>query len=392
MLHDHGERCNKQKFVTDIMFTKLNQTDPFYHSKQLRDLLSKSSKQKGNKKEKIKRLTTALGFDVEKLVAILKKLKSPMYTHKKSSKSDILIMSNPRSGSTLLMDMISLESGVKTIDEPLYKNRSLLDDYVKNKRWRYVSLTKDERIVLKEYFEDIIDKTNNDYYDISSKKHDFITERALLKVIRAPGLLDWFLRNFDNNIIYLIRHPIPTSLSRIRAGWTVKPKKTFERFFRSKVYQEKFLDRKIKKFIYDKIREGTKLDLQIIYWCLENIYSLSKIEDETDDSILLTYEELVINTKDVVNKLISFLNLDPTISKDMKDHIQTPSTSSRFSKDETKEAIKEGDKMYLVEKWRSQVDPEQIKSISNILRRFDIDHYKADKLFPKNRYSHFGFD
>lgn len=382
----------KQKFVTDIMFTKLNPVSPFYYSKKLRDLLIKNVKQKGNKDEKIKSLTRDLGFDVDKLVPILKKLKSPMYTHKKSSKSDILIMSNPRSGSTLLMDMISLESGVKTINEPLFKDRSALSDYVNNKRWRYVSLTKDERIVLKEYFEYMINETNNDYYDMFSKKHDFITDRSVLKVIRAPGLLDWFLRNFNTKIIYLIRHPIPASLSRIRSGWSVKPKKTFERFFRSEVYQEKFLDKKIKKLIDDKIRDGTKLDLQIIYWCLENIYSLSKIEDESDDSILLTYEELVINTEDIVNKLISFLNLNPAISKDMKDHIKTPSTSSRFSKDETKEAIKEGDKMYLVEKWRSQVDPEQIKSISNILRKFDIDHYKADEVFPKNRYLHSGFD
>ena len=49
---------------------------------------------------------------------VLKKILTNINLHQHGNKNDILILSSPRSGSTILMEMIYANSNIKYINEP----------------------------------------------------------------------------------------------------------------------------------------------------------------------------------------------------------------------------------------------------------------------------------
>jgi len=53
-------------------------------------------------------------------------------------------------------------------------------------------------------------------------------------------LMDWFTKNFDIEVIYLIRHPIPTALSILNRKWG----NTAKTFLENEYFQKNFLDKK----------------------------------------------------------------------------------------------------------------------------------------------------
>ena len=67
-----------------------------------------------------------------------------------------------------------------------------------------------------------------------SWEFEFRSDRLVLKITDANSMIDWFDENYDLDIVYLSRHPIPQALSCIRNGWTlhVRPFLRNERFVR----------------------------------------------------------------------------------------------------------------------------------------------------------------
>ena len=170
-------------------------------------------------------------FNIQKLINSnselayhIKALLGVLNIHRKKGKKDICIFSNRRSGSTLLMQMIYSQPGVNYVDQPMdpwrynpYKK--IFRDIYQNKEF---FTDKFHLIRLKNYFNDVVFRgklkgySQWNYFDNNYK---FFSDRLVIKILNALPLIDWFEENFNINIVYLVRHPIPTSLSIIQRNW-----------------------------------------------------------------------------------------------------------------------------------------------------------------------------
>lgn len=315
-----------------------------------------------------------------------------LHYHKKDNNfDDVMVFSTPRSGTTLLFDIITLNPGIKAISEPLYPKRRELNDIMRSKH-RWCDLTKKEEENFKKHFAYLLSERMSTY-SFFKPQHKWKTNRTFIKCLRAPGLLEWFLKNYNFHIIFLMRHPIPSSLSRIRNGWGVAKKakadEAYSSFYESEYYQKYVLNDEVKTLIQEKVVNGSDLERQVIYWCLEHIKVLNNLKkiSENTSFTLLTYEELTLKNE----KVIKFLSkkLDLTNVGKMMQLVNKPSNSSKHSIKQTNEAIKEVNKTYLIEKWKEKVSVEDQNEISKILDCFNIDIYNGSSVMPKDSYTIF---
>lgn len=305
---------------------------------------------------------------------------------------DIYIFTIVRAGSTWLTEIINSQPGIKTVSEPLSTNNkdqiSVLTKYFGSMflEERYISLTDREKELMVKYFSDLsLGKTLRSLYwrDLFSRSHSFFTNRTLFKTHKISSLLLFFDDKFDIDIIYLIRHPISNSISRIRKGWN-----HYIKHYLDDEYFRGLLDGNLINFIEKINMEGTILEKFVASWCLENwvfLRTLQKQEVFKNNITLVTYEELVLQPEKVIKKL--YLNLNLTELHRMFKHVNIPSHGIIHSTKQTKENIIAGNRDYLLNRWKKDVSNNEEKKVFNILEKFNIDLYTFGNHFPNEIYS-----
>lgn len=314
----------------------------------------------------------------------IKSILGSINIHREKGKQNICIFSNRRSGSTLLMQMIYSQPGVKYVDQPMdpwkynpYNN--ILNNIYKNKEFLK---NKNHLNRLEKYFNDVVlrgklkgysqwNYLNNDY--------KFFSDRLVIKILNALPLIDWFEEKFDIKIIYLIRHPIPTSLSIIQRNWG----NAVEYFLQNPYFIKKYLNKQNYSLSLQILENGTKLEKFVLEWCLYHMYPLSVFKDRK--WLTITYEELILNSSKIVGLICEYLDL-PDREK-MLDTLFKPSKTT--SKQSKKDIILKGPS-YLVDRWIEKIDKNTESKAMNILEEFEIYAYKKGSIFPSEELTHFG--
>lgn len=225
-----------------------------------------------------------------------------------------------------------------------------ISNYIENTRGRYVELSNQEREALRVYFNKLFDgKIYHQAYSLTDQHHHWLTNRWVCKCLRAPGVYEWLLEQFSSKGIYLIRHPIPASISRIDAGWEVDQNKDFGDFLHSSYYSKELQQSDISDLVNEAKKRQSVLGLQVIQWCFENLKILQSVK-HADEIKLLTYEELVLEPGSILKFLSNEFDLN-NIDK-MRGQLSIPSGSSKFSTESTKKSIKNRDNSYLPKKWK----------------------------------------
>jgi len=304
--------------------------------------------------------------------------------HRKGNKKDILIISSPRSGSTWLMNILYTQPGIKYLDETLSKNILDYNKFLPIKtRWNYISLTKFEENIFKDYFSN--DKPIRHFgpVNIFNKNYNFFTNRRVFKIIRANALIEWFEKNFNFEIVYLIRHPIAQSLSCIKRGHHCE----IPEYLINEQFVKKYLNENLKNYIQDVLDFGTNIEKFIVEWCLDNLIPLKKINEQNYSWLVLTYEELVLKPEKIINLLSERLDL-PNIRK-MLEEINVPSKVTNSSTKETSKKIKEKDSIFLIKKWKKEITDKKEKELFEILQRFNIQAYHFKQFIAKDKLLNF---
>ncbi|MCS3827493.1 hypothetical protein GGP85_002963 [Salinibacter ruber] len=302
--------------------------------------------------------------------------------HRPGEENDLLILSSPRSGSTWLMELIYTQPGIKYIDEPLAKHILEAENIFPLKPcWRYVDLTATEKATLTDYLKNDRLVRRFGPRNVLADEYDYFTDRRVLKLIRTCSLLPWFAENSGFEVIYLIRHPIPQALSAIRRDHD-HHLRAYSSALSSDVYGTEAQD------VIDSLdATSTVLKAFVTAWCLENIVPLQYVTGRSEVNVfVLTYEELVMNPEVVLEKLAAKLRLERLDR--MMEHVSTPSAVTDTTTHETKERIREGDRGYLVRKWKQQVTEEQENDLFSILDAFDVDAYRPGRFLAQGRFLH----
>ncbi len=301
---------------------------------------------------------------------------SKFHRHKKSA-PDVFIFTLPRSGSTLLAEILNTDPLSKTVSEPFSlekDNISMLLKYFDKSflAERYVDIPeKDFKTVLK-YLSDLSDgKTRNSFYwtDLFTSNHYLNTSRTLFKIHKLTYHFDDVMSRFKNDLgIYLIRNPIPHSLSRLRKGWATY----IDLYSGSKKIKDN-LPASAKRTIKHVSENGSGLEKFIVSWCLENYVFIKKYQENKLPSNLLPvfYEDLVLNPETTIKNICSKINMN--YNDKMLQALNVPSSGIVHSTQETKNQILAGNKDYIINRWKEDVDPDTENRVKEILESFGIE-------------------
>ncbi|MFW6009614.1 MAG: sulfotransferase domain-containing protein [archaeon] len=331
---------------------------------------------------------------------------SLVHFHNNSSKNkDIFIFTTFRSGSTWLSEIFESQSNFKFNGSPPlapgnveYFNKKNSGYFNIEPSWQKINLLKEEEKALYEYLMQIKNDEiifSRRYGNLFSSSHSFYTNRSVIRFLRCNSLIQWYYKNFDDNFIVLFRHPIATALSRLKI-WKKNNKNKYwsyyiDEFLASEDYINKYLNDDLVNYIKKECYKNNDFIKFIISWCLE-ILPLIKFWDENqkDDKItLITYEELVMNSKKLIDLLSNKYNL---LDKErMLEQIYKPSSTTKHSDNKTQKKLQSNNyqQEYLINKWKDEINEKQHKKVFQIINKFNINIYQYDQSYPSEKYMNF---
>lgn len=286
---------------------------------------------------------------------------------------NIFLFTMPRSGSTWLMELLMIQPKFKYCNEPLYLDNPIVKINSGLQNWS--DLHSDSKLeLIHSYFR----KLNNGKFGFLNpnpvgKYYRFFTNRIIFKIIHGgEERINWFRDSFNGQIIYLIRHPIAVALSH----------KKITRLYSmlDSQYGDYFTENQ-KTFANKIIENGSEIEKVVLSWCLQNYVPLKM---RTDDWIFLTYEQLVLEPKVVIQYLSQKLEIE-NIER-ILERVEVPSMVKRFSDEETNQIISGSDRKQLISKWRNKVSEEEEKTLFKIIDKFDLNIYNVGNDYPNSDY------
>lgn len=308
--------------------------------------------------------------------------------YNKNEQRPIFICTSARSGSTWLMQMIAAAEGLQYVDQPLDIRNFHTNKYNLEPEWKFLYESKSREIKFKKYLQDLIDGkiTLQFPHQFWLDGYDIKTNRRVFKILFGLNLISWFKQEFDPYIIYLIRHPVPTVLSRYKYDWPISYVANILQNEESK----RIFPEKISRYGEKILKEGSNLEKYTLQWCVENYFPLKYYDDK--NWLKITYEELVLNTEDLVKLMIEELDLKGS-DYDRMTQMVTKQAKSPMTHKKTEKFLKEtsieDDRSYLVKKWEDEISEKEENEIFNVIKKFDIDIYEKGKYLPSSKYLHY---
>jgi len=297
--------------------------------------------------------------------------------HLQGNKPNTFVFSTPRSGSTWLMEILTSQPGVKYINEPFNLRDDKIKRLLRGSNWSDLYNPGSEEIIEKYLNILLSSKFKGSFKNQSpfTPGYNFYTNRIVLKILHCgEDKIDWFKNTFQGQVVYLVRHPIPTSLSR----------KQLPRLkaFISSDYSKNFQNNQL-ALAKSILKKGNKLEMNILDWCFQNAIPLKNLNS---DWLLITYEQLVLEPEKTLSFLLEKLKLKYT--KAIQKSMSKASGSSVQSDEETQKALQDhkNNKFFLVEKWKDKILPEEENRIMNIVKAFGIDIYEEGNVLPNKKY------
>ena len=303
--------------------------------------------------------------------------------HTQGKKKNILLNATPRGGSTWVMEIIASQPGMKFYDEPFNLRREIIKKTKLFSGWEDLQPEGCDPYKIISYLKAL---ENNQYGHLNAapfqKNHRWRTNRIVFKIHELEHLITQIAEQCNMQVLYLLRHPIPTSLSRY-----IAPRLNL--FLNSPYYKEHYLSESQLQAIKAVYQNGKKLDQLIIAWCFENLIPLKYTD--TQNWVTISYEELLLNPRKTCELLKEKLDLDDLDA--LLASVGIPSTNIGMSKDEThtimRDSNKENRNKRLVTKWKSKITMEEEKKIFEILDIFELDVYQYNRFIPNDRYLNF---
>jgi len=312
---------------------------------------------------------------------LLKQLIWKTVSYHQGSLKNIFIHSHRRSGTTLLMQIIAQNPGIRYIDQPesIYTNPA--DVIRKIGVPCHGQFTEFSNNKVKNNFIRFISDIEKGLYvcaapwNISQKTFNFSNNRLVLKLLDSKSLIDLYLTNFDAYHLYFTRHPIPVALSCISAGWGHDN----EAYLNNPIFCEKHLSSKQLETANRINMQGSSFEQQILSWILANLIPIRMIRDNTLH--FFSYEQLIYKGEEQISRLSELLKLPDT--KGMLTTLKRPSLTEKISSIQRKKEIRENNVQTVISSWKKRILPKQRNEAQALLDLFEIDLYHVDRIFPE---------
>jgi hypothetical protein len=319
----------------------------------------------------------------DSLRATVKELAWLTVRYEPGERRPICLFCTRRGGSTWLMEIIAANRGILPLNQPLEILTPNLTPYQyrrlpKFDKGQLVHPDADQERELRGYVDDLLAGRIrvNAPHRFWASDFRFRTDRLLLKIGDAKPMMDWFDTNYDIDMVYLTRHPIPQALSCIRNGWLTSTSAYLRNeWFRAEV----IADEQLWTYAVELERSGSELERFVLNWVVENLYPLRVLADRPQ-WLAISYEECVLDQDRVMADVAARLSL-PDLDR-MRRAASRASRSSGLSEAATLSAIRSGDREHQVSGWQAQLSEDDRAAAARILDRFGVTVYSAATAEP----------
>lgn len=291
----------------------------------------------------------------------------------------IIIASEPRSGSTWMMELFGQLEGCIVNWEPLHPINGVVPKDIELGTRVYLT-ENDDTDRFRQFFARLLTyKISNQWTakyvsfgNLSSSKY------VVTKFVRANNLLPWFDKhlNLRYKPILLMRHPITTCISQLKNFHQTTGSSMTEAYKEGEVYSapqclnnERFVSNE--EYINSL---KTPLERQVALWCINNVWMFDSKESES--WIMVYYEEMVRRPQEELERVILELEL-PFTKQDLEKVVfdkASKSTSSQFKVDDYSAQL---------ESFLKKLDKGYLMRLQEILDRFGITKYSASDAYPQ---------
>ena len=299
--------------------------------------------------------------------------------HAISDKQPIALIGSRRSGSTLLMQVLSQYRGIKGVDQPF-------SHFMRTGGMRHtlplspngIFLGMDERTEneLTEYVGSIISGATHvgEPWRFWEREFKIFSDRILFKTTDAHFLAVFLKDTFNAKIINYVRHPIPQALSCSRNSWGDK----LQFFDQSREFNEKYLNQYERELFDNIYKSSNDLLKHVLCWCCENknIYSGTRTTD-----LLVHYEDLVSNTEDSLAEICTYLDIE-LMPEMLKTTVRSSRSMKNLSRSDVQKLVQNKNKNELIGRWNGDVSEVEKADIQNIFNIFNVNIYSAYSSLP----------
>lgn len=291
--------------------------------------------------------------------------------HRKGKDYNLFIFSLPRSGSTWLQELIWTQPGFKYINEPLNLKNSWLQKKSGIKGFEELYSPEGKKKAIN-YFKGFCEGRFH-FLDPNPVRKYYrpITNRLVFKIIHGGEMfINDIVKGCNGRVIYLLRHPIPVSLSR-------KQLPRMEQLCSNFVLDQ--FEPGIKEYALTVNSNGTPMERRILAWCIQNKLALMQ---RTDDWMVISYEQLVTNPKPIIDRMVKEYNLSKP--NRIYNQINIPSAVSvQSTAEDVANMMGEGkNREKLVEKWKNRLETEEINTYMNICANMNMLIYSENSGMP----------
>ena len=286
------------------------------------------------------------------------------------AKEAILVFSEPRGGSTWILELLSTIPNTATLFEPLHSNYGLFLNDERYEWGTYPDPSIKNEIMQKEWADLLGGNLVNSYVVSRSEVIDYINcDKLVIKFIMGTPFLPWVSKNIDLKYkpIYLMRHPLAVA------------KSTLENLY--KRGEKVLIDHKWvpegKNFtLFEKNKDIFAKDRPVLHhligrWCLNNYFAIK--ESKNNEVIKVHYEDLLLHPNTVLSNIFKIWNMETPPA--LFEKVNIPS-SSDFRKDFR------SDKNDQLKKWFEGFSNAELEDMEEILKRFEIDVYSMFDILP----------
>ena len=302
--------------------------------------------------------------------------------HRQGDKPNILLFATARGGSTWVMEILASQPGMKYYDEPFNIRRDNVARAGLFTKWEDLMADTDNPDQVVKFLNDLV---AGEYPFMNPPPfrphHRLLTDRVVFKIHEMEHLIGRIARECNGQVVYLLRHPVSTTLSR-----AVFPR--LELFLSSKYYADIIGDGQRLRDIRRIGAEGSRLQKGVVSWCFENLIPLLRPDF---DGLFVTYEELLLNPARSCDLFIQRLQFDDRDK--MMEAFVTPAANISMSSSETLQEMAKTDPLdratSLISRWQRKVTAEDRAMVTEIMELFGLTVYSGFEVLPHQSYLHF---
>lgn len=307
-------------------------------------------------------------------------------THRPGPQNDIMIYACRRSGSTWLMELLASQPRMRYVVDPC------------SRRWRerqsavglravllagetkIITIPPEAESLFRDYLRDPAATRICTAYNPFSSTFHLSTDRRVVKIVNATAVADWIddqALGFD--VICLVRHPVPTVLSMVKAGMTFG----VEANLNHESFVERFLSPDQVEFAKRVIADGSELERCALEWSLDNL-GLMRAVQAGRGWAMLTYEEINLSPIQTIEFLSERFGLErPDLMLRQVGVASSSTASSRL------EAMAQEGASRRVAGWQDSVDEATQEAILGICDSLGVDIYQRGQALARPEWIRF---